>query len=232
MLPGQTLTVRLQVGDALTIILGASATALLTQIDGSGRPATPVAITLNPTVVGPFNVPKTYLLQPVNGEVTYTLGAPDPSLMTPRIVAQSAVAVSGPADTAENVLATITVPGGAMGPNGAIRITSIWGFTNNVNAKTPRLRIGGPAGTILWAPAAASIAVLTAHRYIFNRGAQNSQVAAPTDVNGYGTSTGALVTSAVDTAQDFTLVLSGQKATGGDTLRLDAYSVEVLPDFN
>jgi hypothetical protein len=119
-----------------------------------------------------------------------------------------------------------------MGPRGAVRVTSLWTFTNNANAKTPRLRIGGAAGTILWAPAAASIAVLTAHRYIFNRGAENSQVSGPTDTNGYGTSTGAVVTSAIDTTQAFDLVISGQKATGGDTLRLEGYSCEVLPDFS
>lgn len=229
---GEQLTVRVQIGQAMTLMLGAGATITLIELDGAGKPGTPVTISATPTVFGPFNVVKTYMIQAVNGIATVSTGLPDPSLLTPRIINQSAVAVTAPANTNETVLETITVPGGVMGPNGSIRITSIWSFTNNINAKTPRLRIGGAGGTVVWAPSAASIAVLTGHRYIFNRGVQGSQVAGPIDVNGYGTSTGALVTAVIDTSQSFDLVLSGQKATAGDTLTLEGYSVEVLPDFS
>lgn len=224
--------ISLPAGLILTISLSGAASATLTEVTSGGAPLTPISVTFSPYIIGPFVGQKLYRLQAVNGAVTYAVGPFDNYPNAPRVLQQSAVAITAPADANENILATITVPGGVMGPNGAIQITSLWSFTNNINAKTPRLRIGGAAGAILWAPAAASLASISGHRYIWNRGAENSQVSAPTDQNGSGTSTGALVTTVIDTSQAFDLVLTGQKATAGDTLKLEAFSVEVLSDFN
>ena len=52
----------------------------------------------------------------------------------PIILAQSAVAVSKTGDTNEATLASITIPAGAMGANGSLRLTTVW------SAATLRLR--------------------------------------------------------------------------------------------
>lgn len=145
-------------------------------------------------------------------------------------------AITSPADTNENVLATVTVPAGALGPNGALRITSLWSFTSSANNKTPRIRLGGLSGTVYMGPTITTSVGLFQEVMIFNRGAANSQVgfaAASTSAGGWGlSSASANVTSAVDTAAGTTLVLTAQKASAGETLTLEAYLAELLPRFS
>jgi hypothetical protein len=73
------------------------------------------------------------------------------------ILGASAVAVSGAADTNENILATITIPAGAMGLNGILRVYADYTVTNNANAKTLRVRLSGIGGTVLDSKNAASV---------------------------------------------------------------------------
>jgi hypothetical protein len=156
-----------------------------------------------------------------------------PNIANPRapvIIAQSAVAVSGAADTNENTLATITVPGGAMGPNGVLRFYTLWSFTNSANTKTGRARLGGIGGTAFmsWA----QTAFVSANFFmggIFNRGAANQQIGQPLSGSSFTIAFGgACVTGAVDTNQDQTLVITGQKALAGETFTLEAYLAELL----
>lgn len=142
-----------------------------------------------------------------------------------QVLGKSAVAVSVPADTAEDVLATITIPAGAMGPNGFVRITSLWSCSNNANGKTIRVRFGGAS---YLAAAAASIASYYSQLVISNRGVPNSQVG-PTS-NGYpgGPFPVAAITSSVDTSAATVITLTAQKTTAGDTLTLESYVVELM----
>lgn len=145
-----------------------------------------------------------------------------------RILAQSGLAVSCGNDTTEDVLATITVPAKSMGPNGSLRISTQWTVTNSGNAKTPRIRFSGAAGTTYWTFTAGAIATVVDQRYIHNAGAANAQVGAPSNAFSFAGTTAAKVTSAVDTdAADTTVVISGQKASAGETLTLDRYVVEL-----
>lgn len=150
-----------------------------------------------------------------------------------RILAQSAVAVSGAADTNENTLATIPVPANAMGPNGTLRIWTSWTYTNSANVKTIRVRFSGAAGTQFFSRGETTTAIANNVTTISNRNATNSQVSGGTangtlTVTGLGTSTGAIVTGAVDTTVATTLVITGQKALDSETLTLERYLVEVL----
>src|SRR5213079_2421852 len=52
------------------------------------------------------------------------------------VLAQSAVAASVTGTLTETVLATIAIPAGAMGVNGAIRVTALWSYTNSADTKT------------------------------------------------------------------------------------------------
>lgn len=137
-----------------------------------------------------------------------------------------------PADTSEDVLATIPVPAGAMGPNGFLRIYTLWGMTGSTNAKTMRVRLGGIGGTMHWSSGAivtASLIIVNSMSHIFNRGAQNSQVGVGTIAPGVGAGTISLpTTGAIDTSVPQDLVITGQKASAGEVLALDAYSVELF----
>lgn len=142
------------------------------------------------------------------------------------VLAQSFVAASAPADTTEDTLATITVPANTLGLNGALRIWTWWTMTSSVNNKTLRIRYSGAAGTVYAAPALTTSASLVGLTVIGNRGATNSQVGGPSTT--IANSAAAIVTSAVDTTAATTIVITGQKASAGETLTLEGYIVEVV----
>jgi hypothetical protein len=146
----------------------------------------------------------------------------------PVLLAQSFVAVSGAADTNENTLATITVPANALGANGCLVIRTSWEVTNNANAKTGRVRFSGASGTVFHAPSLASIASAAFETLIANVNATNSQKGGSSSAagtGGWGGSSVALPTASVDTTAETTIVITGQKGTGTDTLTLAGYQV-------
>ena len=152
-------------------------------------------------------------------------------LKTPFTLAHSAVAASCPADASEDVLATITVPANSPSSNGMLRITTQWTFTNSANTKTLRARYSGAAGTIFQQFSVTTQATMRAQCEIHNRNATNSQVGAAIggpSTGQWGQSTGAIVTSAVDTTASTTIVITGQKASAGETLTLEWYLVELI----
>jgi hypothetical protein len=143
------------------------------------------------------------------------------------VLASSAVAVSCPADTNEDVLATITVPGNSMGLNGSLRIWTLWTMTNSANNKTIRVRFSGANGAQYMVVTNTTTATYHAVTLLGNRGAANSQVGQMS--NGLiASSSGAVVTSAVDTTVDTTIVITGQKASAGETITLERYLVELI----
>jgi len=142
----------------------------------------------------------------------------------PYSVAQSAVAVSTTGDTTENTLATITIPGGAMGANGVVRITSVFSYTTSANVKTLKVKFGGTAYQSTTVTATASV------RYqsqIQNRNSVSSQVGGHT-AGLFSTSTIAPVTSSVDTSSDVTILITGQNGLSSETITLESYLVEVI----
>lgn len=142
------------------------------------------------------------------------------------VLAQSAAPASVTGTVSETTLATIAIPAGTMGLNGALRITSIWSYTNSANNKTVRARFSGQAlgSTVMTTTATASILWEA-----INRGALNSQV-----TNGAGAGAGlvasgnAVVTMTVDTSITQNLILTATLANTGETITLEGYTVEVL----
>jgi len=158
--------------------------------------------------------------------VTTIAGGRGPYEQTHRILGASAAAVSCAADTAENTLATIAVPAGAMGPNGSLLITTLWSYTNSANNKTLRINFGGTA--YLSNVATTTVAVQTLVM-IRNRGVTNLQVGfTNATFSAIGTTTGTLTTSSVDTTSAQSLTITGQKASAGETLTLESYLVELI----
>lgn len=151
---------------------------------------------------------------------------------SPIILAQSAVAITSPADTNENTLATITVPANAMGPNGRIRVWETWTVNNNANVKTRRTKIGGASGSVFNSANIASTVSQSCVSWIAN--VNNTAVqsgTAPGSSSGIGSSSSANDTAAVDTTAETTIVITAQKATGSDTMTLENYLVELIPGY-
>lgn len=162
---------------------------------------------------------------------TYTSGTPSiPS--SPTAVTDGKGAFTG--DTGEEFSQTITVPTNALGPNGTLRISTLWSVTNNANVKTGRIRYSGNAGAIYSNFTLASQNILREMSWVQNRASASSQIGSDPNsavVNGGFTLLGGGAVyqkSAVDTTAATTLVLSGQRATATDNLVIESYLIELL----
>jgi hypothetical protein len=149
---------------------------------------------------------------------------------TPIILGVSGVASSAGANTTENVLATVNIPGGMMGPNGQLRIYTLWNYTNSANNKVLRVRLGGAGGTQALAITHTTSTQFADFRVIQNANAQNSQIFFDRGSTPHpgATSAGTNTTAAIDTSAATTLVMTGQKASSGETITLVSYCVELI----
>jgi hypothetical protein len=142
------------------------------------------------------------------------------------VLARSFVAATAPADANLNTLATIAIPAGAIGPNGFVEVWMQWTWTSSVNAKTPRIDLGA---STLWAPAGFANTTGLSQSYTFgNRNSAASQVGQPQAfIGGLGTTTLNAVTATENTATALNLLIRATKATAGETMTLEGYSVRV-----
>lgn len=144
-----------------------------------------------------------------------------------QVLAASAVAASVSATISEEVLASIRVPAGLIGKNGILRVTSLWTITNSANNKTLRVKLGGIGGTAFLASTQTTNASVQAMTVISNRNSEASQVSTTGgQASSFGASTGAVVTATIDTSAETLLVLTGEKASAGETITLERYIVE------
>lgn len=151
----------------------------------------------------------------VNGSCVYARGHTDLTV--------------GAGSTAEEDLVSIPLLPGLMGLNGQIIVTHFWQATNNANVKTMRVKLGGTAFFANAAALGSAAIFLPPPTRIFNRNSQSSQIAfAAANGNTTVATASAATTGTVDTSAVQTLAISGQKATGSDTLTLLAYSVELI----
>jgi hypothetical protein len=142
------------------------------------------------------------------------------------VLGASAVAASHTGDLIETTLATVTVPGGAMGPNGILRITTLWSYTSSANIKTMRVKLDG-TNFLNVVPTTSSAAQLLT--MIRNRNAQNSQIGyRAVDPTSVGTSSGALPTGVKDTSINKDVTFHALLADAGETITLEAYLVELF----
>lgn len=144
--------------------------------------------------------------------------------VAPIVLDQRGAALVAPADTSDNNLATVVIPANSMGPAGALRVWAHWTCTNNANAKTVRVKFGG---SVLQNQGIASTPGVMLPVTILNRNATNSQIGVTWQLGLFGGA--ATQTAAIDTTVDQSLLLNVQKATAGDTVTLEAYSVELIP---
>jgi hypothetical protein len=150
------------------------------------------------------------------------------------VLGQSSVAVSCTASTAEEVLASVNLQPGVMGVNGALRLTTLWTLTGAVGTKTLRARLGTTAlGGSQWiAIVRAALAldyVAPIPQVLRNRNVANSQVTFFAAQGGIGTNTASGITAFTEDTSVATIVgITGQKATAGEVLTLEGYTLELL----
>lgn len=154
----------------------------------------------------------------------------DRNLQTAYVLAQSFVAVNGTAVTSEEVYATITVPANALGANGVVEVYSYWGYTNSANNKVTRIRWGGISGDIMRTSTQTTSASVQLWGGWGNRNNTSSQVGYMSVSGGsFVTSVVALMTATRDTTAAVDIVITGQKASSGETLTLEGYRVIIYP---
>lgn len=121
----------------------------------------------------------------------------------------------------------ITVPAGAMGPNGVLRLTVLWNLLNNADAKTSLVTLGG---TTVSTTNMASVGSVQTLIEVYNRASQAVNVAiAAGNITGLGGSAAAANQMAVNTAQAQTLAIGATMSTATDYLELSGFCAEILP---
>jgi hypothetical protein len=127
-------------------------------------------------------------------------------------------------DILETTKYTLSIPAGIVGANSSLRISYLATCTNNANAKTIRIRIGG---TIFSNANAVSANGSIKNILISNRGAVNSQVM-PLTSNIFGSGGIGVSTASVDFASTQSLTFTIENANAGDTTSLESILVEVI----
>lgn len=141
---------------------------------------------------------------------------------TVKVLAVQNTEVVSPNDTNENMVYSFTVPGGTMGINDSLRISTQFTCTNNANAKTLRVKFGG---VTLMTNSAANSAGAGQFLKIANRNSVSAQIRG---VISSGT-TGTIGTAAIDTSTAQNIEVTVQKANAGDTIALQSVIIEHLP---
>ena len=146
------------------------------------------------------------------------------TLGTWRVLAASAVPASHTGSTSETTLATVSVPAGAMGANGVLRVTTTWSYTNSANTKTHRMRFGG---TNIYVNSVTTTATVRVENQIHNVNSESAQKGWANNNAGFGTSTGSITTTAIDTTAAQNVTLHAALANAGETITLESYLVEI-----
>lgn len=144
------------------------------------------------------------------------------------VLGKSSVSIDTASTVVEEVLATITIPTGLMTANSQVAITTLWTYTNSSNDKTLRVRLGGLSGISYLTKVVTTTATSQTRTIIRNRSSASSQIGFSANQSSYGDSTNAVVTSSINTNAGTTIVITGEKGLGTETLTLESYSVEVI----
>ena len=128
---------------------------------------------------------------------------------------------------------SVALPANAMGPNGLLKVSSVWSNNNSANNKTFRLRLGasghGTAGTVAFTAAATTnLSYNDPERLIVNGGAVNAQIGRNAGTAGAGGSPSSVFTATVDTSAAVDLNFTVELANAADNAALRAFCVEVL----
>ena len=147
--------------------------------------------------------------------------------------ASSAAGMAVTGTVAETILATVSIPAGAMGTRGIIRVTSLWSYTNSANTKTLTWRFGaagaGIGGTTYMGTPVTTTALFHDIRMVRNITASTQKgLSTGNPTGGFGTSSGALATSSVNTGNAAEIAFTATLTNTGETITLESYLVELI----
>jgi len=163
----------------------------------------------------------------------YTAFQSTASAFTPYIPSNPVAVTSGGAaytqtTAADITLANITVTGGLMGEDGALRLSFDTSAPNNANTKPQKIKFGGV--DIATATGASNFGV-SFFRMLRNRGSESKNVSPYVTQVGPGISSGGLnINLAIDTSVNQSLAFTGQLAVATDYVVLEGFTVEVPSD--
>lgn len=144
-----------------------------------------------------------------------------PAVRPVEVLASSAVAVSCASTAVDEVLASFTIAAGVMGVNSILQIEPLWTYTNSANNKILKVKVGGStvySATRTTTVKEAPLIVLA------NRNSLSSQIQ-PYDNNYVTAGSGAPATYTIDFSVAVDVEITGQRANGADTLKLEYFRV-------
>jgi len=144
----------------------------------------------------------------------------------PRVLAASAVVASVTGTTTETTLATVVVPGNAMGANGILEIDHLWSTNGDASNKTLTIKVGANfiLGSVL-----ASVGVYQGRHIVSNRNSASSQVQFRNTQHLFSTTAAGLNTEfAIDTTSNFSILFTGTLTDTADTITLDRYMIRLM----
>jgi hypothetical protein len=219
----------------ISVINGAANTVVSIIIDDTVGALIPTNLVIRNSGFGPARI---YYASNIGGSIYVPAGQTDYVLNFAALAAllqtdrhriiQSGVGLQDTAGSGVLTAATITVPARMMSATGSIRIKSIWRFSGATAARVIAATFGGT--TYYSVSNLSSINNLVMTTEICNKNSTSVQVGGASNVSasGLGNSAGAVVTSAVDTTNDVTILLTAN-LNAADTFSLDHYTVEYLP---
>jgi len=148
----------------------------------------------------------------------------------PVAVFSSAIPVVASNTTGFQTMATVTVPGGSMGPNGWVQCFATWTMGGTVNNKIISIRALGPASQIINSITATNHISFHQSGIIYNRGNTQQQISSLAVQNFYGGSTSANVNTnhAINTDSDWVVYFSCSKVVEPtDIITLEQHRVVV-----
>ena len=152
----------------------------------------------------------------------------DSNPVAPGVTKPSGITVGAYAGgTSEVTLRTVTVPGGALGANGSLRLQILASVPNNANNKILRSLL---SGTSIGTKTMTTAATTRFSQFVFNRGATNRQIA-PSGSPAFadGDTTAPVSTLSVATDAAFNITFTGQLAAAADFIIYESLQLVVSP---
>jgi len=145
-------------------------------------------------------------------------------------LASSAVAITAPADTAENSLATIFIPAGTIGKNGELFISATFNYTGSTNNKTTNIKFGatqgGASSLVAQSTTTAGNVAFVLETRVKARNDYKKQLRLPIAILGSSQTVPSEIT--VDTTVDNYIYFTATKASAGESMKLERYIVQYV----
>jgi len=148
------------------------------------------------------------------------------------VLAKSGASASFTGAVAEQSIVSYTLPGGLMTPWSQLEIIVLWTYTNSANTKILRVRHtsvgGGVSGNVYFyfaGTTTASVQNICAIRSNNSIAAQKGWGIGTGGVSGLGALNASLSAYNRNLANDSDIVLTGQLASSGETITVDAYTI-------